>query len=462
MSEKNGHWIGLIAAFLSLSSMPLLGLSSMCMSEVPGLLMSFLTFLLYLKAERQRKTYLFFLAGICMALTLFTKWHHGVFVIPAIFFTRLTYKGKIFSRHNYYLFVPFFVLIIAWFIHPQHVLSFYGHSTFQPHYYEFFSLENWLYYPSSFLQIYHSTPIFAIIIGISFLYSLKQIKDPKIRLFLIHILVGIILLTIKLDNRHRYIITIVPSVWILGATQLVETVKNINDHLNSRKFKIALFSIFILGFLLISFLSIPRVYRTYPDSLLKTQYWCDEKPNKAYDFISKNVAGHRQIAVFGSWDYYNSLKSSTIMWHIEVNRQNDLVDGQKGNKKSYYYLSQLLRKRDPESYQNLIHFLENKNVKVHEYHLLSFMKALDEKHYLAFRKNINLNPFSDKITNVTRIDNDINFLITIYKKDENELNRFADSFLSKQKEWTQLNRKHFDSLSITINLYERKKVKMTI
>jgi len=150
MSNKRGHWIGLIMTYLTLTVWPFLSNAAVCMAEIPGLLMTFVTLLFYLKAIKHQKPYLFICSGILMAFTLFTKWHHGVFVIGAISITQLSHYKKIFFNKNYWLFSPFLVLMMFWFIHPQHILSFYGHSTFQPHFFTFFSLENWLYYLNSF------------------------------------------------------------------------------------------------------------------------------------------------------------------------------------------------------------------------------------------------------------------------------------------------------------------------
>jgi hypothetical protein len=443
---------------LCLTSLPILGLSAMCMSEIPGLLMTFVTFLLYLKALNSQKSYLFVLASISMALTLFTKWHHGVFVIPAIFLTQITYNHKILSRSNYCLFVPFFVLCAAWFAHPQHILSFYNHSTFQPHFYTLFSLSNLLYYPKSFIQVYHFSPLVGIVMGISFLYSLKNITNKTVLLFATQIFVGLILLTIKLDNRHRYIITIVPSMWLLGTAQLAEAVRYCGQRLHSKPIKISLASTAITAFLVVSFFSVPTVYRTYPDALLTTQYWCDEKPNKAYQFIANALPNHNHIAVFGSWDYYNRLNSPAIRWNIEVRRQNDVMEKTDKKKKAYDYFCQLLRNRDSVSYHNFIHFLENKDLKVHEYHLLSFMKMLNEKAYRDYRTRITLNPFSDKIVDVNSIDASVGYLITICYEKEPELNRYTEDFLAKQHQWIEFKRETFADLGIEIAIYERSAV----
>jgi hypothetical protein len=461
MSEKRGHWMGLIITYLTLTVWPFLSNAAICMAEIPGLLMTFITLLFYLKAIKYHKPYLFVFSGILMAFTLFTKWHHGVFVSGAIFLTQFSHYRKVFFKNNYCLFSPFLVLMMGWFIHPQHILSFYEHSTFQPHFFTFFSLENWLYYPNSFLRVYHRLLIVAVIMAIGFLYSLREIKDPKIRLFATHFLIGIILLTIKLDNRHRYIITIVPSIWVLASYQFVKFIYYINDRLNNKPLKFTLASITIVAFSIISFFSTTAFYKRYPDGLLKIKYWCDEKPNKAYEFISANVDNHTQVTVFGSWDYYNSLKSSTIRWHLEVSRDNDLLNKKEKKKGGYSYFHELLKNRNKQSYYNFIHFFKKKDITVHEYHLLSFMKMLSITTYRDYRKSNNINPFSDKIADVNSIDGLISCLITIYKNDEEELNYFAEQFLSHQNEWVEVKSEKFADLNIRITIYERKTAQLT-
>ena len=101
MSEKHGHWIGLIITSFVLTSWPILSNAAICMAEIPGLLMTFVTLLFYLKAIRHQKSYLFAFTSILMAFTLFTKWHHGIFVIFAVSFTQLTNNKKILSLRNF-------------------------------------------------------------------------------------------------------------------------------------------------------------------------------------------------------------------------------------------------------------------------------------------------------------------------------------------------------------------------
>jgi len=455
MSDR-GHWAGLISVCLAVTSLPLLVLSAMSMSEIPGLLMTFITFLFYLKAIKHENLNLFIFTGILMGLTLFTKWHHGVFVIAAIVLTQVFRERKFLSKNNYYLFIPFSILIIGWFIYPRHLISFYEHSTFQPEYYRFFSFENWLFYPKSFVTVYHSSMVIAVIVAISFIFSLKRIKNPIIMLFAIHIFVGLILMTIKLDNRHRYIITIVPSVWILGAIQLTETLSNVKHRLNNKKIRIALFTIVILSSSLITLLSASKVYSKYSISLLNYNFYGDEKTNKAYDFISKNVKNHNHFTLFGIWDNYNSLKATTIKWNIEAGRANDFSKNKDKKKKARYYFQELLKNRNKESYYNFIHFLETKDITIKEYHMLSFMKMLNTKAYEDSRKKTTINPFSDKIIDLNSVDDNITCLIIIRNGKEPLLSSFADQVMAEQDEWTEYKSKLFSDLDITIIIYERK------
>lgn len=455
MSPKRGHWIGLMSVYLTLSSLPILVLSCMCMTEIPGLLMTFLTFLLYLKSKKYQKPVFFICTSVLMALTLFTKWHHGVFLIPAILVTQLTTDRRILSRTNRYLFFPFFALILAWFIHPQHISSFYHHSTFQPHFYSFFSLDNLLFYPKSFLRIYHSSPIISVAVGIFFILSLKALPRPEIRLFIIYILVGITLLTIKLDNRHRYIITLVPSIWILATTTFADFVHYLKFRMNNHKLKLVLTLASLTLFFLISLASIPRTYAKYPNSLVNYNYYCDERLNSAYAFISNNASTYRHIAVFSSWDYYNSPKGSTIKWNIEVKRANDTTEQENNKIKALHYFLQLLKNKSVRSYHDLVNFLTNRSVRVEEYHLLSFRKTLNTDSTIHQSPWNSGNPFTDNIIDVTSIDDDISCLIAIYKDGQEELNSYAQHFFSQQTDWSELNAKYFSDLGIRVVLYQR-------
>lgn len=455
MDETRGHWVGLIVVCLALTSLPLLVLSAMSMSEIPGLMMTFLTFLFYLKALRSGKSFLYVCAGVFMSLTFFTKWHHGVFVIAAIFITQLTYTKKLFCRTNYSLFLPFALIMAGWFIYPRHLSSFYFATTFQPHYYKFLSLENFLFYPNSFLHTYNASLIVAVVITVCFIFSLKNIRDPRVRLLAIQIFFGLILMTIKLDKRDRYIVTMVPSVWILGTTQLVDIVHRLKSRITDSRIRFSLAFVMISGILAISFLRIPEVYKKYPNSLVKYNYYSDERPGKAYEFISENVDGHDHIAVFGTWDSYNSLHSTTIRWNIEVRRASNLLLWENKEDKASYYLRQLLKTRDRKAFRNFMDFLENKDVIVTEYNLLSFMNTLDKHAYQNLRSVETINPFTDKIADLNTMDRRVTCLVTVYESGEKYINSYADRFFSAQSEWREAKRRIFDDLGITIIIYER-------
>lgn len=455
MSERHGHWMGLMTAYLALTSLPLLVLSAMSMSEIPGLLMTFITFLVYLKAIKHQYSYLFVFVGILMALTLFTKWHHGVFVIFAVLLTQFTNDRKIVSRANLSLLLPFLFIMAGWFIYPRHITSFFGHSTFQPQHYKFLSLENWLFYPKGFFQVYHSSWIIAIVVAIGFFFSLRKIKDPRIRLFVAHILIGVILMAIKLDNRHRYIITIVPSIWILGTGQLVEFGDYFRHRFENKRLKIILASLVAVGILIITLVSVPKLYKSYPGDLVSFNYYSDERPRKAYEYIARNVGGRDHIAVFGSWEGFNSLNSPTIRWHIELKRDQDSEEEKKRRIEAAKYFYRLIKKRNKESFDEFIHFLENKDVRVEEYHLLSYMRILDPNAYQDFREKTEINPFTDKMADFDALDDKASCLVTILRDKEKELNHYAHQYMSEQEEWTASARETFSDLGIQITIYER-------
>jgi hypothetical protein len=455
MSPSHGHWIGLITVALSLSSLPFLVYSAMCMEEIPGLLMTFATYLFFLVALRTRKPGWFIWTGLFMAATLFTKWHHGVFVILAVSLTQISVEKKVLSRSNLSLFVPFSVIMFGWFAYPRHIFSFWGHSTFQPKYYKLASLENWLYYPKSFVLVYHASWIIALVAAAGFFYSLRYLKDPRVRLLAFSVLVGVAIMTIKLDKRHRYIIPIIPSIWLLGSGQIVEFIGRLKSRLRNRKLKVGLAAAGILGLLSIALLTIPKLYRQYPDSLQKYELYGDDRPNEAYEFISSHASGYDKIAVFSSWDYYNSLKGSNIRWNIEVKRCRDRQAALSRKRMGSSLFAELLKKRNQEAYNNLINFLENKDVRVYEYHLLSFMKMISEDAYRNFINRVKINPFSDRLTDVRFLAEDIRCLITIARDGEEDLNSYAAAFMKDAESWGEIAHRSFSGLGVTVTVYQR-------
>jgi hypothetical protein len=455
-SEKRGHWVGLVTVFLALTSIPILAYAAECFEEMPGLLLTFATFLFYLKALKAQRSGLYIWTSFFMTLTFFTKWHHGLLVVVPIVLTQLTMDRKLLSRSNLCLFLPFLSALLVWFSYPRHVSSFIGYSTFQPHFYKLFSLENFLFYPKSFLVDYHAAAIVAIIVAAGFAFSLRHIKDPKIRLFIFQVLIGIAMVTLKLEKRPRYMLTIIPSMWILASGQLVELVDYLRIRMNSRRTRIALAATGIVTILAVSFFAVPRTYKAYPDWLRKYEYYFDQRQNEAYQFITSHIGDHDQIALFGTWIYYNHLKGSTLRWNIEVQRDKNVSERTNTKKLAMSYFSQLMKKRDKKSYDALVNFLENKNVRVSEYSLSSFMKNQDEGAYRDYeRKNTFKNPFSDRIIDVHSLDKNISCLITIHNQEEEELNFYGVQFMMRQPEWKRVMSQKFDDLGITIAIYQR-------
>ena len=458
ISTKRGHWAGLITSYLALTSLPILLLSSTCMNEMPGVLMTSASLLLYLKAIKHQKPFMFFWTSILITLTFFTKWHHGVIVISAVFLTQLSDSRNILSKNNCYLCFPFLALMIGWFIYPEHIFQFFRHSTFQPHFYRFGSLENWIYYPKSLLNTYHCSVAFSIPILISFIYALKRLKDPRIRLLATHFLVGMTLMTVKLDNSHRYIVSIVPSVWVLGASQIAEGVWCFKARIRSKTLQVLGASTVLSAFFVISLMTVPELYRTYPEILQKHMYSSDEKPNKAYKFISKNVKNHDHFAVFCGESTYNFIHSTTIKWNKEVDRGYRVLERQHKKERIYCLLGQFLKQRDRKSFNSLIHFLRSKDIEVYGYHLLSFMYTVDRGAYLDYVENEKVSPFSTMTSkNVQSIDDNIRCLIAVYNEEEKEFRHYAEEFFEKYDEWTEVTTRKFDDLAITIAIYERGK-----
>lgn len=454
-SPERGAAIGVMTVVLAWTSLPFLVYAAMSMAEIPGTFMTFLTFFLYLKAVKTQKAFLLMTTGILLALTLFTAWHHGVFVIFAVVLTQLTLHKKIFSRANRYLLLPFLVLIIGWFAYPPHITSFYGHSTFQPHYYRLLSLDNLIYYPRYFIRLYHASWVIGAALAIGFIFSLRKIRNPAVRLFTAQIALGLVMMTIKLDNRPRYIISLVPSIWLLGSSGLLDIADRLKRRFTRAKRARAWTFVALSGVAVLFIGSGVKLYQSYPDKLVRLNYSSSEKLVPVYDTLAEHAGARRRLAVFGSWDYANSPNSPTIRWQIEVRRSRDSGARQEMKKAVDRLFGAMLRERTRESYRNFIMFLESKDVRVEEYHLLSFMKTLDREAYDRYRKNSALNPFSDKVIDPEALEADVDGLITIRYGPEKDLNAFLDRYLAGQQKWTEFASRRFDDLDLTVTLYER-------
>jgi hypothetical protein len=454
-SKERGAAIGLMTVVLTWTSLPFLVYAAMSMAEIPGTFMTFLTLLFYLKAMKTQKAFFFVTTGILMALTLFTAWHHGVFVIFAVVLTQLTLQRKIFSRANRYLLLPFLVIIIGWFAYPGHITSFYGHSTFQPHYYRLMSLDNLIYYPRYFIGLYHGSWVIGAAMAIGFVFSLRKIRNPAVRLFAAQIALGLVMMTIKLDNRPRYIISLVPSIWLLGSSGLLDVADRLKRRFTRTRRGQALAFVALSGAAVLFIGSAVKLYHSYPDKLVRLNYTSSEKLVPVYEYLAEKAGALRRLAVFGSWDYAESPNSPTIRWQIEVRRSRDAGARQEMKKAVHRLFGAMLTEWTREAYRNFVGFLESKDVRVDEYHLLSFMKTLDSEAYDRYRKNSDLNPFSDKMIDPEALEPDVDGLITIRYGPEKDLNAFLDRYLAGQRKWTEVASRRFDALDLTVALYER-------
>jgi hypothetical protein len=456
MSSRDGHWVGLIVVILSTTSWPLLALSALSMTEIPALFLSSLGLLFYLKALKSEGQRHLLAASLLMAAAFFTQPHIGLFLILAILLTQVTSGQSIFSRFNRWLFGPAFVVALVWFIDPRHILLFYDHSTFQPAFYEFWSLENWLYYPRYFLLVYHSNVIAGAAVSLGALYSLRRFRDPEVRVLFFIILVGLALLIAKLDHRERYIVSIVPAIWWLGGLGIVQAARKIAGRLQDSRKRNILVAAVSICLCLILVPGAAATYRGYPEALIRVHYWADERQGPAYEFISANApAGCNHVAMFTSFDYYNALKSSTVRWTLEKRGLQEELTTRKIKKQTMQFLRSFLLERDRASYNRLENYLRFRNINVYEFHLLSFAKALDEHLYRSILQGKVLNPFSDKIVDPVALDPQVCCLIVIAKDGEDSLNRCATEYLAKGTGWRSSATGRFDDLGVTIALYTK-------
>jgi hypothetical protein len=457
LSEKRGHWVGLAAVVLAITSLPLLVLSAMSMTEVPALLLCSIALLFYLKALRNERARMLAGASVFMAAAFFTQSHLGVFLIAAIVLTQATGSHRVFSRFNAWLFGPALAIAAVWFADPRHIWLFYNHSTFQPAFYSFWSLENWLYYPRVFLFVYHVSAAAAAVVLGGALFSLGKLREPAVRVLFFNVLVGLVLLIIKLDHRVRYTVSIVPSLWLLGSLGVVDFGHLAAGRVRGSAKRFAFVTAVCVCACAVLVPGAAATYRNYPDSLIRHEFWSDERQGPAYEFIARQAPRDcNHFAFFTSFDYYNSLKSTAIRWNLEVLRFDDELATREKKKRVMQYLGDFIRLRDSASYQRLEDFLRLRNVNVYEYHLMSFAKALDPDVYQKLRQSETLNPFSDKIADVGAIDPRVGCLIIVLRDGEDQLNRYAADFLAEHVEWCATAGKRFDDLGVTITLYHRK------
>jgi len=310
--EKKWGWlIGLIAVFLTVGSQFILIYSALIMLELPGLFISLLTLLIYIKAARSNRFPLYIVTSLFMALTAMFKYQYGIIIVGTIGLSEVVRIamdrpeiGKELIQRLLFLFLPFLLFMIVWFMGEQNVDGFLYYLGAQPKQVNFYEIENLVFYARSFMYHYAPSTLIAVLSIASLFWGFFNSQNETIRIVLNYCLIGFILFTAKESNNPRFFLTVVPGAYLLFAGMVVWfSISWISKRTEKIQPAIVL-SLILLG---ISIASIPNAFNRLKvvPRLLTSQLETDPRANDMVEWII-NQTDNGRIYLVNPWDQFTS------------------------------------------------------------------------------------------------------------------------------------------------------------
>jgi 4-amino-4-deoxy-L-arabinose transferase-like glycosyltransferase len=350
LDERFGWLVGLVAAGLTLTAQTILTYSAMAMLEVPGLLVSLAALWVYLRAIRQPTAWRLALASLLMALTVLTKYPYGTVVVPTVvvmealaLFSLSSRGGGAVVRRWLWLFGPFALAMAAWFAKPYKIAAFFEYATSQPQQVALLSVENLIYYPRSIALHFAPSPVWALLTLAGVVWAIARWRDERLRLILIYFVVGMLVMTVKLQKHPRFIATIAPAAHILTGVMLAWLVAKWRvGWMRARAARIA--SAAILALCAVS--TVPVLverFAAFP-SLMQVHYQSDPRASDLAAWIAAQVDGQRFYLV-NPWDQFSA---PAMEWYLATHDVRS--DARFAN---VFVPSVFLKKAEPENIEEL-------------------------------------------------------------------------------------------------------------
>lgn len=330
LDKKWGWLIGLIAVFLAVSSQFILIYSALIMLELPGLFVSLVTLLLYIRGSKKNRTTLFVAVSLMMAITVMFKYQYGIIILGTISLSevvrvvmdRSTIRKRLIKRWLL-LFLPFILLMVFWFFGEQNVDGFLYYIGAQPKQVNYYELENLVFYPRSFLYHYAPSLLIAVLSIASLFWGFFHSHNETIRILLNYCLVGFMIFTAKESNNPRFFLTVVPGVYLLFAAMVVWFSTSWISKRTEKYRPATVLSLTLIGLSILSLPSAVNRLKAIPP-LLTTELETDPRANDMVEWILKQTNNQR-IYLINPWDQFTSLNMEwyRVIHFLEDNQNLD-------------------------------------------------------------------------------------------------------------------------------------------
>lgn len=317
LDEALGWLAGLVAVGLLLSAPWILLHSALVMLELPGLLVSLTALLAYLRARRSPRPWRWGLTSLLMAVMMLVKYPFGLLVLGVVavaeglWLLERSRRGRrpLGARWGW-LFLPFLVVMSVWFAGPGKLADFVTYATLQPKHADWYTLENLAFYPRSILLHYLASPALGLLLGAGVVWAVIRWRRASVRSILLYGLLGLAMMTIKESNNPRFILTVVPALYLLAGlavARLAVAWRGV-DRVRLR----LLVPTVALGLLLVA--GAPGVVETFavlPDLLL-VEVETDPRARELAGWVADQVEG-RPVYFVNTWDQFSALAIEWVL-----------------------------------------------------------------------------------------------------------------------------------------------------
>jgi len=310
-SHKRLSWLsGLTGALLTLSAMPLWAYASLAFLEAPGLLVTLIGLLCYVRAgpDDNRPAWLIG-ASVSTAGMLFTKYSFGVFMVSAILLNEtlnaLAVRRWPSRRRLICLAGPFALLALVWFADPNKLYRFLVYSQSQRGQFPLWSAESLLYYPKNLIRYYASGPLSAVLVLIGLATSLAAWKQYGKRAVLVYFLFSLVAVTLVPQKAGRFLYTVAPAAFALAGPPVAQAAAWLTERVQRRWVQLAS-ALLIGGLLVAEARSIVQRFSFY-DLAIQVNYTSSSDTRQAYRFIADNtLARGIRPHILNGWHLVNS------------------------------------------------------------------------------------------------------------------------------------------------------------
>jgi hypothetical protein len=319
LDDRYGWLVGTVAVGLTLTAQAVLVHAALAMIEMLGLLVSLATLLAYIRATKQPSVGRSVIASLLLAFTMLTKYPYGIIVSLTLGLVELLSaihdfshdKPGVTARRWVRLFLPFSLVMVAWFAGENKIEHFFYYATLQPKQTDWYGLENLIFYPRSIALHYAPSPVFTPVILGGVVWAAFRWRHKEVRLILLYWSIGMLVMTLKESNAPRFIATIVPAVYLLTGVlvaHLVATLRHQWPHIKPGV------SLVALALLLCSLSSLPMLMERFAvlPNLLEVEYETSPQTRELAVWIADHIHNER-LYIINPWDQFSNF---AMEWYL--------------------------------------------------------------------------------------------------------------------------------------------------